>query len=67
MFDDEGCLIIVVVVGFLFLLLGGAYGVSRGQCLKSYENYNPQYSVMGGCRIMQEGKLTPTEMIRELR
>lgn len=50
----------VLVVLFLVNILSGA------QCRAQYEEYQPAYTLMSGCRIMHDGVLTPTEIVREV-
>ena len=54
---------VVVVVLFTSALI---YGLVRPTCLAAYENYEPQWGFFSGCRVMWNGVLTPTDMIREI-
>ena len=56
-----GILIVLIIMIPEILILG-----LKIECLKSYEDYNPQFSLSGGCRIEWQGKLTPVEMIRNI-
>ncbi len=54
------------------LVIGGGTGlfvnwVEQTSCLNSYENFQPQYGFFSGCRIVVNGILTPTDIVRELK
>ena len=35
-------------------------------CYRSFEQYNPDWSFISGCRIEFQGKLTPVDMIKNI-
>lgn len=55
---------VIVVVTWLSVIINSLVGAS---CLHAYDAYQPQYSYLSGCRIMVEGKLTPVDMVREIK
>jgi hypothetical protein len=62
--------IVYIVVGitlFIFLTVLGANAMAKKSCIMSYEKYQPQYTFYTGCRIMVEDRLTPVEIVRELK
>lgn len=67
MFEEFENKISLAVAIIVFIALFASYFVAKKACLVSYENYEPQYSIFGGCRIMSDGKLTPVDIVRELR
>jgi lipid-A-disaccharide synthase-like uncharacterized protein len=54
-------------IASLLLIVGGSlvlsYFVQKQACYTKYEDYAPQFSVFGGCRIDWEGKTTPVENV----
>lgn len=62
----EGIAVLVVIV-IVALSLLGVYLIAKNKCLAAYENYKPQYSIFGGCRVEWNGILTPVDIIREMR
>ena len=60
----------LVVIMIVVLLEGGLVAVanilSGISCRESYAPYQPQYSIMTGCRIMWKGVLTPTDIVRTI-
>lgn len=60
---------IIVLVVFAVLIgtfLCAALFMTKIQCKSAYENYQPQWGIISGCRIMVDGKLTPVDIVREL-
>lgn len=55
------CIFCITIV-FLIALF-----VDAEKCMQSYEKYQPQWGLMSGCRIMVDGKLTPVDIVRELK
>lgn len=63
----EVILITIGIVIFTVLItVIPAYFIGKANCLKSYENYQPNFSIFGGCRVMWKDKLTPVDIIREI-
>lgn len=62
----EIVILITVVAVFTISIIGSAIFVHKVKCESAYENYQPQFGVISGCRIMVEGKLTPVDIVREL-
>jgi hypothetical protein len=60
-------LIILAMFSFIGMIVFTKYLIENKQCLNSYELYQPQYKFWAGCRIMVDGKLTPTDIVRELK
>lgn len=56
---------IVFLVMFLSVgsLLVANYFIQKNRCIERYEDYFPEFSIFGGCRIEWEGKTTPVENI----
>jgi hypothetical protein len=55
--------IVLVIFGILF----GMTRIIKAQCLRSYSNFSPEWSVLTKCRIMVNGVLTPVDIVRELK
>lgn len=65
MFDFyEKIISVVACVVFVAAMIAFAYYINIVQCYKKYEDYSPEYSYWGGCRIEINGKLTPVEAVR---
>lgn len=60
-------IISIGVTSMLGLLLFGISLLARAECLNAYENYQPQWGILHRCRIMVDGKLTPVDIVRELK
>ena len=63
-------IVLGLVVG-LFLATGIVFGIpiyytDRYSCLKSYSDYQPQYSFWTSCRISYNGKITPVDMVKNI-
>lgn len=58
---------IIGVILFFVLLIGLKLFISERRCLTSYENYQPAWGIFSGCRITFEGKLTPVDIVREIK
>ena len=43
------------------------FWLDNKSCINSYSNFQPQWGVWTGCRIMVNGVLTPTDIVRELK
>lgn len=52
-----------VIIG-LFALVAV---MSRASCLSGYSEYQPRWGMVSGCRIIHDGKLTPTDIVREVQ
>lgn len=50
-----------------FLAIFGKYFLEKKNCLSSYSNYEPQYGFWTECRVMWNGKLTPTDIVRLIK
>lgn len=53
----------VIVIIFIYSTIF----VMKKTCLESYEYYQPQWGIFTGCRIIVDGKLTPVNIVRELK
>ena len=51
-----------VILGVFF----GANQVAKKACLKSYDSFQPEYTLWTNCRIVVNGVLTPVDIVREL-
>lgn len=60
-----GVTLIITIVVTPFVFLG--YRLERKQCLTAYEAYTPSYTFWGGCKVEWSGKLTPVDIIREIK
>mgnify|MGYP003423770027 FL=1 len=60
-----GVTLIITIVVTPFAFLG--YRLERKQCLTAYEAYTPSYTFWGGCKVEWSGKLTPVDIIREIK
>lgn len=66
--DTKGTIAMIFIFFLLFIVIAlGAYFYDKKECLSSYNNYLPQFSVFSGCRIMVNGLLTPVDIVRELK
>jgi len=62
--------IISITIGVIILVVGLVSLINwmlDKQCLEAYSNFEPQWSFFSGCRIVIDGKLTPVDIVRELR
>ena len=59
--------LIIVAVGIVVVLGASLFLDSKYSCLIAYENQQPEWGIMSGCRIVVNGKLTPTDIVRELK
>lgn len=55
---------VLVSVGVLFVVGFISYLSNRISCFKKYSDYQPEYTLFGGCRIELNGKMTPVEAVR---
>lgn len=55
--------VVVVISGSISSL---AFYARSIQCKSAYENYQPEWGIISGCRIVVGGKLTPVDIVREL-
>lgn len=56
---------VIIGVGLLGIFVFGVLvPIDKKQCITAYEQYNPQYTILGGCRIEYNGKMTPVKNIR---
>lgn len=60
-------LIATSVCLFILLMVVGGFWLDSKYCLTAYQEYQPNWSVWGGCRVMWDGKLTPVDIIREIK
>lgn len=66
--EVKDVLTFIVVLGLIIWGLFSLVNVlTRRSCIEGYSAYEPQYTFITGCRIMVDGKLTPTEIIREVQ
>ena len=60
-----------IVILSLIVILIGVVGIgilmANLSCINSYSNFEPQWGILTGCRIMVDGKLTPVDIVRELK
>lgn len=55
----------LLIVGAVLLGFGGiSYFANKISCYKKYSDYQPEYTLFGGCRIELNGKMTPVEAAR---
>lgn len=57
------------ILGFILLIIASIFGanyLSGVSCRAAYANYQPEYGFFTGCRVMWNGKLTPTDIVREI-
>jgi len=59
--------IIIGVIVFSVGLVSLLNWMSNKQCLTAYSNFEPQWGFFSKCRIVVDGKLTPVEIVRELK
>lgn len=58
------CLIIVCIIAIpVALIFSGIIWIESAKCKSKYSDYEPQFGILSGCRVVWEGKLTPTENI----
>ena len=55
------------ILAFLILIFWGVALLRNKQSLTSYSNFEPEWSFFSSCRIMVNGKLTPVDIVRELK
>jgi hypothetical protein len=58
------------IVGILVTIVVTVFGVNYSNsifCASKYEGFSPQYSFWSGCRVMVDGKLTPIDIVREMK
>jgi len=69
--DKDEVKVVVSFIGIIImaviLLIFGVNALAKAQCLASYSNYQPQYTILSGCRVMWNGVLTPTDIVREMK
>ncbi len=51
----------------LALIVVPAYFLTSAGCYAAYSEYNPEFGMFSGCRIEWQGRMTPVELIREVR
>ena len=54
------------IVGIVVAVFGFVFYISSHVCYSSFAEYNPQWGVWSGCRIEWQGKMTPTDMIKNI-
>jgi hypothetical protein len=69
--DMEDFKVVVVIVLVILLAVGGSCSLgillAKKSCLASYQNFQPEWGFFEGCRIVVDGKLTPVDIVRELK
>ena len=56
---------LLLFLGAILLGLGSiSYFSNKISCYKKYSDYQPEYTLFGGCRIELNGKMTPVESVR---
>ena len=58
--------ILAIILSVILITFVPAYLFSKSHCMKAYENYEPNFSIVGGCRVKWSGRLTPVDIIREI-
>lgn len=61
-----GVLLLVFVVVFSGVI-PIVYSINKKSCLSAYNEYTPSYTLWGGCKVEWNGKLTPVDIIREIK
>lgn len=62
--------ILVLAFSTVVFILGALYlsnQMAKISCYQSYSEYKTDYGFYSGCRIMWNDKLTPVEIIREIK
>lgn len=62
----EAIIIFSISMILIVSIFSVALFMTNIQCKSAYENYQPQWGFISGCRIMVDGKLTPVNIVREL-
>lgn len=59
------CIALFFVALIGWIVKGWQYlDANRISCFKKYSDYQPEYTLFGGCRIELNGKMTPVEAVR---
>ena len=59
---------IIALAGLIIIGIPlGIIAMQKKECLSSYQNFQPSYTFWAKCRIMVDGKLTPVDIVRELK
>ena len=67
--SDDFTALVGIVVGIVLFIGGLVWVINYFQgvsCRSSYANYQPQYSLFTGCRIIWKGVLTPIDIVRTI-
>lgn len=56
------------IFGLLFIVVVlSSYFFVKTRCLESYSYYHPQFTFFTGCRVEWNGKMTPVDIVREIK
>lgn len=58
-----GLILVCIIVILVALMFSGIMWIGSASCKSKYSDYEPQFGILSGCRVVWEGKLTPTENI----
>lgn len=50
--------------GMLFALLYGIYRLEKASCLRQFAEFNPEFTVIGGCMITVDEQRLPSDSFR---
>lgn len=65
-FAKIGCAICLLAL-LIFVPIGiGAYLLDKQTCYTAWEDFAPEYSLFGGCRVTFNGKRVPTATLRKI-
>lgn len=66
MYEDLhiGIILTLLLGAIIAIIMSLVYVTERVSCHKKYVNFEPEFTFWGGCQIMQNGVLTPVEMVR---
>lgn len=57
---------LAIIVLVLIITITGGFLIDKASCKNKYQEFQPQYSLLGGCKVMWSGRLTPIDIIREI-
>lgn len=66
---DDAKFAAVIALGTLLLLAAMVVlfiAVDRASCLAAWSAFRPQWTVMSGCRVSVDGRMTPVEAVRKV-
>ena len=57
----------LAIIGLVLIItITGEFLIDKASCKNKYQEFQPQYSLLGGCKVMWSGRLTPIDIIREI-